>query len=218
LDTEKITGDYNKELNVLNSGQGMFLLVSNDSKNPKLAAGKVIESSSTAFAIELDDSSNLQPGLETLAYCDVRGKFFQQGVTLTEVRALLSTPTYVFVRVGEPVSAEQRQTFRVSVALSNVIAQVGERKQCQVVDVSPEGIAVITSQGFSIGTTVKIALAHEDNKIAADARIQTIKVLPTGKVRYGLLVPNTNPIARKALLKMSMGFQRTQLKRLAGAA
>jgi hypothetical protein len=203
---------------MLTSGQGMFLLVPTNSKKPLLVPGKVTESNTSSFAINLDDACDLKAGLETLAYCDVRGKFFQQGATLAEITPTLPKITYVFTRVGEPVSAEQRQTFRVSVALSDINAQVGDRKYCQVVDFSPEGLAIISSPGLVIGATVKVTLNHEEHSLVADARIQTIKVMPTGKVRYGLLVPNTNAGARRTLLRMSMGFQRTQLKRLAGAA
>jgi hypothetical protein len=203
---------------MLASGQGMYLLIPNASKKPLLVPGKVVESGAASFAIQFEESSDIHVGLETVAYGDVRGKFFQQGATLTEVRATEPKATYLFLRVGEPVSAEQRQTFRVSVALSDVIAQVGDRKKCQVVDLSPEGLAVITSPGFEMGSMLKVLLTEGDHALLAQARVQTIKVLPTGKVRYGLLVPNNNNAARKTLLRLSMGFQRTQLKRLAGTA
>ena len=203
---------------MLNSGQGMFLLVPKASGKPVLVPGKVIDSKTTSFTIQFEEAPSLEVGLESLAYCDVRGKFFQQGATLTEIKTDLPQPAFVFTRVGEPVSAEQRQTFRVSVALSNISAEVAGQRKCQVVDLSPEGLAIITSPGFLPGSVVKVSLSFEEFTIAADARVQTIKVMPTGKVRYGLLVPNVNAAARKTLLKMSMSFQRTQLKRLAGAA
>jgi hypothetical protein len=196
----------------------MFLLVPSSSNKPVLLPAKVIESNGQCYAIQFDEAPAVEVGLETLAYCDVRGKFFQQGATLIEIKTDSPKPPFVFARVGEAVSAEQRQTFRVSVALSNITAEVSGRKKCHVVDFSPEGLAVITSPGFAPGSVVKVQLAHEEYTITADARVQTIKVLPTRKVRYGLLVPNTAVAARKSLLKMSMTFQRTQLKRLAGAA
>ena len=203
---------------MLNAGQGMFLLVPKASGKPVLVPGKVIESKTATFTIQFEEAPKVQVGLETQAYCDVRGKFFQQNATLTEIKTDSAAPAFVFARVGEPVSAEQRQTFRVSVALSNIAAEVGPHKKCQVVDLSPEGLAVIASPGLLPGAGVKVSLAYEQESFVAEARVQTIKVMPTGKVRYGLLVPNVNASARKTLLKMSMSFQRTQLKRLAGAA
>ncbi len=125
---------------------------------------------------------------------------------------------YVFKRSSEAVSAEQRQTFRVSVALSDIRAQIGNQKSCHIIDFSPEGFAAIASPGFSLGSMQKIHLTYDKQTITADARVQTIKVMPTGKVRYGFLVPNSNPTARNTLQKISITFQRTQLKRLAGAA
>jgi hypothetical protein len=197
----------------------MYLLVPTGSDKRVLHPGKVIESNRESFAIQMDTPVTLNAGFETLAYCEVRGKFFQQGATLTESRT--DSPvvtTYVFKRTTEPVSAEQRQTFRVSVALSNIRAEIGNQKNCHVVDLSPEGLAAIASPGFSQGSVQKISIVYENQTITADASVQTIKVMPTGKVRYGLLVPASNVTARKALQKISVTFQRTQLKRLAGAA
>lgn len=203
---------------MLNSGQGMYLLVAATSEKRDLYPGKVVVSTRESFTVEFDTPLALPIGFETLAFCSVRGKFFQQGATLTEVRTDSSTPAYVFRRESEPVSAEQRQTYRLSIALSGIQAQIGLQEKCQVVDFSPEGLGAIGSPGFSIGSVQKVSLTHGEFTIDADARVQTIKVMANGKVRYGLLVPRSNIAARGALEKLSASFQRVQLRRLAGAA
>jgi hypothetical protein len=199
-------------------GQGMFLLVPTGSQKRELHPGKVVESTRESFTIELEKPLDLVVGLETLAFCDVRGKFFQQGATLTEIRTDSEGITYAFNRSTEPVSAENRQTFRVSVAVSDIFAEIGKQKKCHVADFSPEGLAAIASPGFELGSVQKISLAYEQFNIEADARVQTIKVLSNGKVRYGLLIPKSNIAGRSTLQNISASFQRTQLKRLAGAA
>jgi len=203
---------------MLHNDQNMFLLLPGDSEKRVLQPGKVIESSAPSFSIAFDEPIELPVGLDTLAFCEVRGKFFQQGASLVEVREGGPASIYVFNRVGDPVSAEQRQTFRVSVAAAQIYAQLGKQKQCLVVDISPEGLAVIADAGLTLGSMQKISTSYEQNTILADARIQTIKILPSGKARYGLLIPSSDAVARKTLLKTSMDFQRRQLKRLAGAA
>jgi c-di-GMP-binding flagellar brake protein YcgR len=139
-------------------------------------------------------------------------------VTLTQVRGEPIPAVYAFNRTTEPVSAEQRQTFRVSVALADIFAQLGSQRRCQVADISPEGMAIIGSPGLSIGSVQHIGFAYENFRIDADACVQTIKVLATGKVRYGLLIPRSNATARNTLQRLSVALQRTQLRRLAGAA
>jgi hypothetical protein len=202
---------------MLTSGQAMYLLVINGGKQI-LQLGKVIQSSRDAFTIHLEEPADLVIGQETLAFCDVHGKFFQQGARLTEIVPDLVGPAYVFSREGDPISAEQRQTFRVSVAVSNLHADIGMQKNCQVVDFSPEGFAAIAAPGFAIGTTHRFLFAHEQFTINAEVRVQTIKVLSSGKVRYGFLIPRSNVSARNTLHRLSIHFQRTQLRRLAGAA
>jgi hypothetical protein len=196
----------------------MFLLSPSQSEKRVLLPGKVVESTAESFAITLEAPQQFTVGLETLAFCEIRGKFFQQGATLIEVRDQIQPVTFVFNRNGEPVSAEQRQTFRVSAALSEIYAQVGPLRRCQVADISPEGFAVIASPGFAAGILLPVSFTYENFSIKADARVQTIKVLSTGKVRYGLLVPKANVTARNTLQRLSVALQRTQLRRLSGVA
>ncbi len=206
------------ETGMLTNGQEMYLLEPSGSDKRVLHPGKVIESSADAFAIVLAKPLNVAVGTEMLAFCDVRGKFFQQGAILIEIRADADKTVFAFNRSGEAISAENRQTFRVSVAIAEIYAQIGKQKKCHVVDFSPEGFGAIGSPGFDLGSLQKVSITYDQFSLSADARVQTIKVLPNGKVRYGFLVPKSNIAARITLQKLSASFQRTQLKRLAGAA
>ena len=204
---------------MLECGQPMFLLVVNSNgEKGILRPGKVIESATETFAAKFDGKMPIAVGLETLVYGDVRGKFFQQGATLLEIQQDGENQTHHFTRSGEPVSAEKRQTFRVSVALAEVQAKLNRQQKCQVVDFSPEGLAIIAAPGLSMGSTVDISLVQDAESLVTTARVQTVRALAGDKMRYGLLVAKKEVNARRTLLKLTMLFQRTQLKRLAGAA
>jgi hypothetical protein len=198
-------------------GNAVFLLIPSPSKRRVLHPGKVIESDATGFVAEFEETIAPPAGVDVNAYCEVRGKFFQQGAVVMEIRT--SKPCIIaFRRNGEPVSAENRQTYRVSLVTAEFVADVEKIPACQVVDISPEGFAAITSRKLSLGSIVKIKLSGEGEKFEALARVQTVQERPGGKFRYGFLVPASNGDARKKMQKISMEMQRQQLKRLRGAA
>ena len=94
-------------------GQAMFLQVPNASNKRVLAAGKVAESTADKFTVAFEEKLQLESGLQTLVFFEMRGKFFQQGANLLEINTENAEPIHCFQKVGEIVSAEQRQTFRV---------------------------------------------------------------------------------------------------------
>ncbi|MGA2583592.1 MAG: PilZ domain-containing protein [Tepidisphaeraceae bacterium] len=198
-------------------GKSMFLLIPSPSKTKFLHPGKVIESDCTRFAAEFEDAIAPEVGSDVNAFCEVNGQFYQQGAIVREIRAGLPV-VIAFGRNGEVVSAENRQTYRVNVAASDISAAVGRESACAVLDVSPEGFAAVTSKKVSLGSIVPIKLHGEGHALEAPARVQTMRERPDGKFRYGFLVPRNNVLARKSLQQLSAAMQRLQLKRIRGAA
>jgi hypothetical protein len=203
---------------MLAGGTAMFLLIPSNSKERVLHAGKVIESNAQEFLAEFEDSLDLQPDADVVAFGEVSGKFYQQGAIVAEIRQAEPKSIIAFRRNGEPVSAENRQVYRVCVITSDIFARLGSEPKCPVADMSAAGLAVIASIEHRLGSTVQLELSYEGQSISAKARIQAIKPLPGGKFRYGLLVPEKTGNARQLLQQISMNIQRAQLRRLAGAA
>ncbi len=198
-------------------GNAVFLLIPSPSKRRILHPGVVIESDSTSFVAEFEYPVAPPLDADVNAYCEVNGKFFQQGARVTDVRTGPGC-AIVFRRVGQPVSAESRQTYRVSLVAANFIAQVGNETQCQVLDISAEGFAAITSRKLALGSLVQISVTGEGQTFEAPARVQTVKERNDGKFRYGFLVPSENVAARKTMQELSVTLQRLELKRLRGVA
>ncbi len=200
----------------LAAGSNLFLMDPQASKTRRvLHAGTVLECHPAAFVATFDPALALAVGAAVVAFAEVRGKFFQQGTIVADVRP---GGTYALDRQGEPVSAEQRQTFRVSVALAGLTAQVGRDKGCPVVDVSPEGFGLIVPAPINLGTMVRVVLTHADGTLTTTARVQTAKPRPDGTTRLGFLAPDRHGDARRTLQAMTGTFQRQHLRRLAGAA
>jgi hypothetical protein len=203
---------------MLNAGNSMFLFVPNANNERILHPGKVIESDRQNFVVEFEKIVPLTSGSDVNAYGEIRGKFHQQGAIVGEIRQQEPSSVVAFTRVGEPVSAENRQMYRVCVVNSGIRVRIANQDHCNVVDISPSGFAAVADGEFRMGWLVEINLKHEGKTVAAMARVQTIKERPDGKFRYGFLVPQNNVTARKMLEQVSHSIQRLQLRRFAGAA
>ena len=202
---------------MLSVGNAVFLLIPSKSKKRILYPGQVIESDPIRFTGKFEDPITPAVDSDVNAFCEVNGKFFQQGAVVTEILPIAGN-VIAFRRNGEPVSAESRQTYRVSVVSEGFIAKVDKLPASSVVDISPEGFASIVDDRLNLGSVVKIKLDCDGQVIQSPARVQAVKDLPSGQFRYGFLIPRSNIATRNALQKISADMQRLQLKRLRGAA
>ena len=203
---------------MLATGTEMYLLIPDASNKRILHPGKVIESDAQGFVGEFEEPIAPPVGADVNAYGKVRGKFFQQGAAGVAIRQTEPQPVIAFTRVGELVSAENRQTYRVCVAMAGIAARIESEKKCAVVDMSAEGFGAVASKVYELGSLVQVAIEYEGHAISTLARVQTVKARPDGKFRYGFLVNEKKNSPRKALEQISASVQRQQLRRLAGAA
>lgn len=196
----------------------MFLLLQVSAKDRVLQAGKVILSNADEVTVEFGEPVTLVAGADMIAMGETNGRLFQQGIRVKEFNADGPKITAAFRRMGEIVSAEQRQMFRVSVATAGMEARIGNEKNCQVVDLSPEGFGAILDSELKVGSLVQVSIDYEGKTLfTASARVQTCKLRPDKTFRHGFLVPDAKSPARKAMQQLSSLLQRQQLRRLAGA-
>lgn len=196
--------------------QPVFLAIPNPQNQRILHEGKVLELDGRRVVIEFADLATPPQG-EVLLFADVRGKFHQQGATVTVVRQ--TAPLQIeFHTVGDPVSAESRGSHRTSVIAMNIPVRIDKIAGCLLADVSPEGVGVICPKSLTIGTTVHVSLQCQGIAIDCPLRVQTVKILPSGKLRFGLYLAEKRSPARVQLQNLAGLMQRLQLKRLSGAA
>lgn len=199
-------------------GCTLYIWIPEESKHRLLHAGRVRQVDAESFVAEFDEPLAPAAGSNINVYSEVRGRFMQQGA---RIRALLeSSPRHViaFERVGEVVSAESRGTYRASVAAMKMQAKVGAESGCAVVDVSPEGLGVVTRKEHALGSLEKIELEWDGQRLCGEARIQTRRTRQDGSHRYGLMVLEKGGPMRRGLEQLSSAVQRMQLRRLSRSA
>ena len=118
------------------------------------------------------------------------------------------------------MSAESREWFRVSTVLNDLTADFGVESNCRLLDVSSVGFAVEATERYEIGNTLAVTLHFQDKHFAGKARIQSVRELHGGRVRYGLhslTHKSSGGDLRKGQQQISTAVEREQLRRLAGS-
>ena len=203
---------------MLAAGTSMLLMIPSASNKRVLHPGKVLESNAEKVVCQFEEPITPAEGMDLIAFANIKDKFHQQGVRVIAYRALTETPIIELLRTGEPVSAEQRQTYRVASAAGDVRAKVGKEPSCLVVDISAEGFGAIVSAEYKLGAMVQVLFSLETYTINTAVRVQTVRQRADGQYRCGFLVAEKNNPARRVLQAMSLIMQRRQMRRLAGAA
>lgn len=212
---------------MLMQGRDVFIWVPDPQKESRdriLIQGLVVECNAGAFVAQFDEPLAAGVGANVFAHAEVNRKFLQQAAT---VQAILPSqegekPLIAFARTGEPISAEGRGAFRVSVAAANIPARVSGDGQCQLVDVSATGFGVYSATAFNVGDTLEVELEYTDIACAGKARVQCIKETGGSRKRYGFHAVEAPRGHGKNGLQSGLGqiaaaIQRDQLRRLARA-
>lgn len=164
---------------------------------------------------------------QVLVYYDKRRDFVKQSATMeVQIHELDDQQVDGIMRysiglLGEPVSAESRQCFRVSTVISGRTVVFEDEGEVPLVDVSATGYAVIATKPRNIGEMIRTTFIHEGREFSGTACVQSICQLDHERVRYGMYCvekrqPGNN--LNQGLLTISMAVQREQLRRLSRAS
>ncbi len=207
---------------MLSTDDGVFLRLTIGAGKRILHPAKIVRVDKGLFTASFDDPSiRPQAGQSaTLYFSNLAGEFFQQPVRIDAVMQDEQSPTVGFVTVGDPVSAESRQSYRVSTALAGVTADVGKEPACPALDVSATGISVVCSGPVTLGAIIPVAVRFEGTGYSGSAVVQSIEPLSTGRSRVGLhhaAAGAEGMSLKRGLEAVTAGVQRRQLRRRASA-
>ena len=185
------------------------------------------DSISIQFAAEPFD---FEVDQEVLMYFNGKREFMQQMGRVTEIVTAdaagdagespsVDAPgatTFVLAPLGDPVSAESRQFYRVSTMSAGLKATVDGVSDLLVQDLSATGFAVIASKEYSLGETLDIEIAHEGDACHGIASVQSVREFGPGRIRYGMRAIEEDPHTSEfleVLQRISLAVQRQQLQR-----
>ena len=191
----------------------------------RLRRSVVVEASADEFSIQfVAEPFAFETDQEVLMYFNGKREFMQQIGRIKEiVEADASSDeatTYVIEPVGDAISAESRQNYRVSTLSAGLEATVGTEQSLMVQDLSSTGFAVLASEEYQLGQTIAVEIAHGDEQCHGTASVQSIREFGPGRIRYGMRALEEDPHTGEflqVLQRISLAVQREQLQR-SGAA
>ncbi len=191
----------------------------------RLRRSVVVEVSSDTFSINfVAEPFAFEVDQEVLMYFSGKTEFMQQVGRIKEIIPAAEEsdegPIFVIEPVGDAISAESRQHYRVSAISADMKASVGDEENLQVQDISSTGFAVVASRQFELGQTVEVGISHGEDMCHGTASVQSVRNLGPGRIRYGMRAIEEDPHTSEflqVLQRISLAIQREQLQRSGGA-
>lgn len=201
----------------------IFMQNPDDAGRRDLWPATVADIRKNVFVIRFNDRRLILPeGGEVLVYYNRGTGFVQQSARIEKVESEESQLTADITLVGEPVSAESRQSYRVSTVVSGLQVTFGPEEDCQLNDVSITGFSVTARARYDIGAHAPATLAFEGQSFSGIACVQSVRELGQERIRYGLHCVNEDEHGgfelQRGLRHIAAIIQRRQLRRLTGNA
>ena len=204
---------------MLSIGDGYFIETSTQSTSRILHPAKILGNKDGRYIAEIETASlSFEEGMEFQVYFMPNQEFMKQAARIESVPEVEPTPTIEFITVGEPVSAENRQHFRVSTVMSDLTATLGKQTDCKLLNVSTVGFCVLATAHYDVGSTVTASVTFEGKTYSGRGCVQSIRPMGKGQIRYGVHCVDINGsegLLEMGLRKLTTTIQRNQLRRLA---
>ena len=182
-----------------------------------LHRAKVASVEGTLYTAELEEEHPvIEVEMNFFIYFEVDRKFMCQNAQVKSVTKTVSNTLLEFETFGEPFSAENRQTLRISSVGADLSATFGSEEHCEVVDVSPTGFAVYGKKKHEIGSHIEVTLSFQGEAFNGRGRIMTA-IERKGGIRYGVHCiddPTIGNSLKNGLGRITMAIQRQQLARI----
>lgn len=190
-------------------------------KTRRLRRSVVTEASGDTFSIRfVVEAFEFQLDQEVLMYFSGESEFMQQIGRIQEIiereEGSDEGPTFVVEPVGDPMSAESRQTYRVSTISADLEARLEDDENLSVQDISAVGFAVLAGKEYSLGQILEVGISYQDNRCRGQASVQSIRSFGPHRIRYGLRAVEDDSHSGEflqVLQRISLAVQREQLQR-----
>lgn len=202
---------------MLKTESNIFFKIPDESTEIALHRATIMTVDENRYTAELEEENlTIEKETELFIYFDLERKFMRQAARISSVTSNESQTHVEFETIGEPISAENRQTLRISTVGADLTATFGTEKNCQVVDISPTGFAVYAKKPYEIGSPIDTTLHFEGEEFRGTVIIMAA-IPRKGGIRYGLFHGDDTKSGssfKNGLGKITMAIQRQQLARV----
>ena len=202
---------------MLKTESNIFFKIPDESKEIALHRAKILTVKENLYTAELEDENlALEDGMDLFIYFEMDRQFMRQAARISSVVEFEQKTQVEFEIIGDPDSAENRQTLRISTVGADLTATFGAEPKCQVVDISPTGLAVYATKNHEIGSQLDVILHFEGEEFQGMVQIMAA-IQRKNEFRYGVHCideATSGSSLNNGLGKITMAIQRQQLARV----
>ena len=202
---------------MLKTESNIFFKIPDESTEIALHRAKVLSVKETFYTAELEEEGlALEGEMDLFIYFEMDRQFMRQAARIGSVIGSEPRTLVEFETIGDPDSAEHRQTLRISTVGADLTATFGSEQKCQVVDISPTGLAVYATKNHEIGSQIDVILHFEGEEFQGTVQIMAA-IQRKNEFRYGvhcLDEATSGSSLNNGLGKITMAIQRQQLARV----
>jgi hypothetical protein len=180
----------------------------------ELIRGVVIESAPGVMVAEFPDRVHPGIGSTTHISCHIKNRFVTAPATVAAFLEATPRPLIRFNITAEFESVEQRQMFRVSVAGAGLVATVNDEQGCEVLDVSPAGLGVLSKKPYEEGDFLNVIVTYGAKQWAGTVMVRSVSRTTRQRYRYGCQVASGQTRLMDGLQHICTAIQREQIRRL----
>jgi hypothetical protein len=207
---------------VLREGSPVYLRLDDSSGDRVLHAGIIAATAGDRWTIEFENSElPIKTGDGRRIYYHEFQEFIQRRVQVEEQSKKGSRLRVVMKVIGDAVSVDTRQEYRVSAIDAGLTATLDTEEGCTIQNISMSGLGLVSGRKYSIGQTLDVTLHFDDEDFSGRVVVEWIRQLDGDRTRYGLRGvfddKGGDPL-RSSLIRMVMGIHSQHFHRISGAA
>lgn len=174
-----------RDFKMLKPESQVFVLFPDKSQQEVLCEGVVLTSDGKTFRAEFWQAINLVVGDAVRVHYDEDHNFVHADATILGCVQTGDHNTIQFAILNASHAQESRRFVRVSLVNTGLCADIDEASDCELVDVSAEGFAVIVPNAFEVGDAVPVAIQLHGECNTGRACVRSVWDLGDGRWRCG---------------------------------
>jgi hypothetical protein len=207
---------------VLKEGSPVYLGRDGPSGGRLLHPGVIVAMAQDRLTIEFENNGpSIQASDRWQIYYHEFQEFVQRRVQIEEKSKEGSSLRVVMKVIGDVVSTNTRQEYRVSTMDAGLTATLDTEADCAIQDISMSGLGLVSGRKYSIGQTLDMTFRFAEEDFSGRVAVQCIRELDGGRTRYGLCAlpdDKDGDTLRIGLMRVALGIHREHLRRISGAA
>ena len=205
---------------MLKEGSPVYLERDDPSGGRVLRPGSIAAIAQDRCTIRFENSElSIKIGDGCLIYYHEFQKFVQRRVRVEEQSETGPHSRVVMKFIGDAVSADTRQHYRVSAINAGLTVTLDTEGGCTIQEISMSGIGLVSDRKYSIGQILNVTLHFEVEDYDGQMVIEWTRKLDGDRAQYGLrglFDAKGRDMLRIGLMRFTRAVHRQNLQRVSG--